>query len=359
MDHTSYPKDDKKKKSCSNDLKLLILQKIYSLFKKFRNRVSVELKASKSEYFHKYFDQNRTNMKLLWKGIKSITDLSASSANIISFLKDNHGTRITDPTQMANNFNDNFVNVANHITSKIPRNPKSPLSYLKSPNPETFFISPSTSDEVSSIIKSLVNGNSTGPSSISSKLLKILDPCFSPQLSLIISKSFEEGTLPDNLKIAMVMPIFKKGDTGKNSNYRLYPFYQSSARFLKSLCTSACIAFLKCMKLCLKCNLVLELDILPSMHWLAYLKKLRALLIAAMLAVEFLLTCKRPLMQSTIESYCKNWNIMVSGELPFSGSSHTCMTGKGTVCFGKWSLFKTLQHNMWSSPGFCSWPFAL
>ena len=56
-------------------------------------------------------------------------------------------------------------------------------------------------------------------------------------------------------------------------------------------------------------------------------EKLSALLIAAMLAVEFSLTCKGPLIQSTIESYCKNWNIMVSGELPFSGSSHTCITG--------------------------------
>ena len=121
---------------------------------------------------------------------------------------------------MANNFNDYFVNVANEITSKIPRNPKSPLSCLKSPNPETFFISPSTSDEVSNIIKSLVNGKSTGPNSIPIKLLKILDPCISPHLSLIINKSFEEGTFPDNLKIAMVIPIFKKGAAGNNSNYR-------------------------------------------------------------------------------------------------------------------------------------------
>ena len=149
-------------------------------------------------------------MKLLWKGIKSIIDLSASSANIISFLKDKNGTKITDPTQMTNNFNDYFVNVANEITSKIPRNPKSPLSYLKSPNPETFFISPSTSDEVSNIIKSLVNGKSTGPNSIPIKLLKILDPCISPHPPLIINKSFEEGTFPDNLKIAMVIPIFKR-----------------------------------------------------------------------------------------------------------------------------------------------------
>ena len=65
-----------------------------------------------------------------------------------------------------------------------------------------------------------MNGKSTGPNSIPIKLLKILDPCISPHLSLIINKSFEEGTFPDNLKIAMVIPIFKKGDAGKNSNYR-------------------------------------------------------------------------------------------------------------------------------------------
>ena len=84
------------------------------------------------------------------------------------------GTRITDPSQIANNFNHYFVNVANEITSKIPLNPKSPLSYLKSANPETFFFFPTTSDEVSNVIKSLVNGKSTGPNSIPIKLLKIL-----------------------------------------------------------------------------------------------------------------------------------------------------------------------------------------
>ena len=69
----------RKQEKLLQQLKVTNSPEIYSLFKKFRNHVAVELK---SEYFHRYFDQNRTNMKLLWKGIKSIIDLSASSANI-------------------------------------------------------------------------------------------------------------------------------------------------------------------------------------------------------------------------------------------------------------------------------------
>ena len=34
-----------------------------------------------------------------------------------------------------------------------------------------------------------------------------------------------------------------------------------------------------------------------------------------------------PLIQSTIEPFCTYKNIMVSGELPFIASSHTCRTG--------------------------------
>ena len=189
-------------------------------FKQFRNRVVNELKESKKDYYHRYFDENKSNMKMLWKGIKNIVSLKSNNLDTISHRTDENGSQIKDPVKIANQFNQYFTSVANDITKKIPRNPKSPLSYLTNPNQESFFIFPCTSDEVSEVIKSLKNGKSSGPNSIPIKLLKILDPHISADLSILINESFETGIFPDKLKIAKVVPVFKKGLTTKKSNYR-------------------------------------------------------------------------------------------------------------------------------------------
>ena len=45
------------------------------LYKKFRNRVANELKASRKLYYHKFFEEHKCNMKMLWSGIRSIINL--------------------------------------------------------------------------------------------------------------------------------------------------------------------------------------------------------------------------------------------------------------------------------------------
>ena len=161
-------------------------------------------------------------IKLLWKGIRSVIKIKANTGETVSIpnLVDENGGKITDPVAIANNFNEFFLTVADKITKKIPRNPNSPLKYLDNPNNNSFFISPAVPDEVSSIIQSLKKGKATGPNSIPVKLLKILDSHISVQLSLIINESFQQGVFPDKLKTAMVIPIHKKGDSSKNTNYR-------------------------------------------------------------------------------------------------------------------------------------------
>ena len=53
------------------------------LYKKFRNRVSNELKESKARYFHDYFTTNSQNMKKLWSGIKTIISHKSSTSSSI------------------------------------------------------------------------------------------------------------------------------------------------------------------------------------------------------------------------------------------------------------------------------------
>ena len=190
------------------------------LHKQFRNRVVIELKESKTKYFHDYFNVNSNNMKLLWTGIKSIISIKNSHVSVINKLKDTNGNLTTDSTAMANIFNKFFVNVADGVTKNIPRSPRSPLNYLKNKNPSSFFISPTAPYEISDIIDLLKTGKSIGPNSIPLKLLKILSPQISSPLSLIINASFQSGIFPEKMQSAKVIPLFKKGCPMTASNYR-------------------------------------------------------------------------------------------------------------------------------------------
>ena len=100
---------------------------------------------------------------------------SSSETNTAPSIIVENGSKLTDPDIIANNFNDYFLNVAYSIAKKIPKNPHSPLKYLKAPN-NSSFQSPTLPGEVSFVIQSLKESKSTGPNSIPVKLLKILNP---------------------------------------------------------------------------------------------------------------------------------------------------------------------------------------
>ena len=160
-------------------------------------------------------------MKQLWSGIKSVVCIKKSNnVNIINKLKDSNGNITSDPVVIANIFNKIFVNVSHDITKNIPRSNKSPLDYLVDKVGNSFFIAPSVPHEISDIISILKSGKSLGPNSIPMKSLKCLSPLISSSLSQIINESFQSGTFPDKMKLAKVIPLFKKGCPLTASNYR-------------------------------------------------------------------------------------------------------------------------------------------
>ena len=87
------------------------------LYRKFRNRVVSEQRKGKIKYFQSYFEKNKTNMKMLWTGIKSVVNVKAKNQVLqISHLLDN-GSRVDDPVKMANILNNFFVNIGPNVIS--------------------------------------------------------------------------------------------------------------------------------------------------------------------------------------------------------------------------------------------------
>ena len=76
------------------------------------------------------------------------------------------------------------------------------------------------SDEVLTLINGLKPKLSSGHDVISSTLLNDIGVVIAPTLSVIINQSLCTGVYPDKLKIAKVIPLFKKGDESLIENYR-------------------------------------------------------------------------------------------------------------------------------------------
>ena len=139
----------------------------------------------------------------------------------ISSLNQN-GVKVEEPKTMADIFNNVFVNTAHQINEKIHHTRKSPLDYLSSKNSDSFFVSPVSLAEIKIIINSMTNRKAVGPHSIPIFLLKILSEHIHVAIPLcdIINDSFSNRIFPDMMKLAKVIPLYKKNSPEDSSNYR-------------------------------------------------------------------------------------------------------------------------------------------
>ena len=97
---------------------------------------------------------------------------------------------------------------------------KSYTEYLTRPQCASFFIDPTTPKEIEEEITGLNVNKACGPYSIPVKLLKIMKTLVSYPLSYLFNLSFSLGVVPDMIKIARVIPLYKAGNRTIMSNYR-------------------------------------------------------------------------------------------------------------------------------------------
>ena len=135
---------------------------------------------------------------------------------------------VQDRRVIAKEFNVFFSSIARNLNTKIysstlPNGQKEPgdrfSTFLdpKKRSCNSFFMSPSTEDEVTDIVRELENGKASDiPISLMKKTSNtLLDP-----LSKFFNYFLLHGIFPSILKKSSVTPVFKKGDSRFLDNYR-------------------------------------------------------------------------------------------------------------------------------------------
>ena len=231
---------------CTDDLTahIQLWPYYHSKFKYYRNKINHFLKLSKRRYYNQYFLENSNDIKRVWNGIKQIIHCKPkASQKAVKIIKNN--VELIDPLKIAEAFNTYFSNVGSNLADLIPTVQKSPMSYLKSPVDENFFIFPTTASEIENEISSLKSGKAVGPFSVPISILKILKTVISKSLAMLFNASFSAGIVPAKFKIANVVPVYKKDSQTCLSNYRPISLLSIFNKLLEKLMYNRLLHFLE------------------------------------------------------------------------------------------------------------------
>ena len=146
------------------------------------------------------------------------------------------GRRITNKKDIADKFNDFFVNVGPKFSEKIPQ--PSDLSYkdfLKKNITSRFSFNLVNSNDIYKTIQKLKTKTSCGYDELSTKILKHISVFLTPLITIITNQSLITGIFPEKLKLAKVLPLYKKGSDVLFDNYRPISLLPSISKILDKM----------------------------------------------------------------------------------------------------------------------------
>ena len=201
-------------------------------FAKARNFYFRAIKLKKQEYFITKFASHKSDITSTWRCINSLLGKVKSRECSLLKVRDNS---ISDPVQIADNFNNHFATAAAKLANVLPVSKSHFSDYLGAQCKESMFVWPTSPFEIDAIIKELKPKLSAGFDEIPSKLLKSSPNNVLVALSHIFNLSLNTGRFIDEFKMAKVFPVFKKGDPHVLNNYRPISLLSSMSKILEKI----------------------------------------------------------------------------------------------------------------------------
>ena len=122
------------------------------------------------------------------------------------------GREISDSVEVANRFCSYFSSIGPNLAKKIQPPPSSHKDFLCGSFRESIFFSPTTEDEVITIAQSSTSGKAAGYDNIPMSIIKESIQIISGPLAHIMNLSIAHGLVPDQMKLARMVPLFKADD---------------------------------------------------------------------------------------------------------------------------------------------------
>ena len=200
-------------------------------YKNFKNKLNHSLRIAKKSYYEKKLNEVKSNTRATWRLLNEILNKKKSKTKASSIFKvDNR--EISDPLQIVNRFCEYFSNIGPTLAKGISTS-SSHRSFLQGTFSDSISFFPVTQHEIKTIASSFLPGKASGHDCIPMSIIKnTIDSILEP-LTHIINLSLAHGIVPDKMKVARVIPVFKSGDVSAFTNYRPISVLPCFSKFLE------------------------------------------------------------------------------------------------------------------------------
>ena len=209
----------------------------------YRSVLNKTLKQAETEYYKGLLSSKDTSARTAWGVINKVLNSKPKKGGSQITSIDHNGTTHTSDNAIADAFNDYFANIGPKLATQI--NSNSCHQTFMDPSVEnTIFLTPVTDEELIKVISSLKVNKAPGIDCINVRLLQRIHHIVTPVLTYIFNLSFCEGQYPNQLKIAKVIPLYKKGCHSLPENYRPISLLSCFNKLLEKLIEKRLRAFL-------------------------------------------------------------------------------------------------------------------
>ena len=159
-------------------------------------------------------------------------------------MKEN-GDFVKEPKDVAQLLNKYFVDIGKNMAKAIP-----PIHSTYKPPPSTYsknylFMSHITAEEIANVITLLINKKAKRSKDMDTYFIKISGVIIAPILSKLFNRCLLEGEFSKCLKIAEVIPNFKKGSVTNVSEYRSVSLLSQFDKIFKKIIYNTIIDFIE------------------------------------------------------------------------------------------------------------------
>ena len=169
----------------------------------------------KTTRYKNLLEVNRGNLRKVWDTLNSVIHRKKRTLRCSTFK--HNDSEIDNDKTISQLFNKFFLNAPKDLYMSLPPQTEDPTSNI-SPNSNSLYLTPANADEVLRILLHMKN-SSAGHDDFDAKSVKFVAVERLEPLIHICNLSLSRGEFPDDMKIARVVPIHKKGSRDQFSNY--------------------------------------------------------------------------------------------------------------------------------------------